>query len=418
MKTIPIAFGLAFVVLLSAALRAQEKCPAPPSLSAATDVNIFNAQQELDLGDVEAEWLEKNYHVIHDDELAAHLNLIVNRILAQLPPTQLKFRVILIDTPIVNSFSVGAGRIYITRKMIAFVRNDDELAGLLGHEMGHILTHQNAIEMTRKIHDFLGVDSVGDRKDIFDKFNRMLDNVARNRDLLLKTVAREQREEEPHQYEADRVALYAVAGAGFSSQAFVDFFERFAQTRGKTGNLLTDFFKTTKPNEKRLREMHKSQALLPPACREIAAAQPSAEFLAWQADVTAYSGLGQREHLLGVVSKIPLNPPLRTDVRNLKFSPDGEYSLAQDDASVFVFANDPFTFLFRIDAAEAHEVQFSRDSQEILLLTHGLRIEEWSIDDQERTSVHEMTLSGGCLQSSLSHDGKLLACVNPELIFR
>jgi hypothetical protein len=87
-------------------------------------------QQELDLGDVEAEWLEKNYRVMHDDEMAARLNRISSRMLAQLPPTQLKFRVILIDTPIVNSFSVGAGRIYITRKMVAFVRNDDELAGL------------------------------------------------------------------------------------------------------------------------------------------------------------------------------------------------------------------------------------------------------------------------------------------------
>ncbi len=417
MKITSIILILASVVLIAALGMAQEKCPAPLALSASASANIFNPQQELDLGDVEAEWLEKNYRVIHDDELAGHLNLIANRILAQLPPTQLKFRVILIDTPVVNSFSVGAGRIYVTRKMIAFVRNDDELAGLLGHEMGHILTHQNAIEMTRKFHDFLGVDSVGDRKDIFDKFNRMLDNIGRNRDLLVKTVTREERQEEPHQYEADRVALYAVAAAGFSSQAFVDFFDRLAQTHGKTGNLLSDFFGATKPDEKRLREMHKSQAVLPPACREIGPAPPSAEYLAWQSDVIAYSGLGRTEHLVGVVSRKPLDPPLRTDIKNLKFSPNGEYALAQDDASIFVFANDPFTFLFRINAAEAHDAQFSPDSQEIFFLTQGLRVEEWNIDDQDRAGVHEMTLPEGCLQSSLSHDGKLLACVNRNLDF-
>ena len=417
MRTISIALLSFSAVLFSGVVCAQEKCPAPPALSASTQANIFNPQQELDLGDVEAEWLEKNYRVIHDDELAGRLNLITNRILAQLPPTQLKFRVILIDTPVVNSFSVGAGRIYVTRKMIAFVRNDDELAGLLGHEMGHILTHQNAIEMTRKFHDFLGVDSVGDRKDIFDKFNRMLDNAARNKDLLVKTVTREERQEESHQYEADRVALYAVSAAGFSSQAFVDFFDRLAQTHGKTGNLLTDFFGATKPDEKRLREMHKSQALLSAACREIAPAPPSAEFLAWQADVVAYSGLAHREHLAGVVSKKPLDPPLRTDIKNLKFSPNGEYSLAQDDASIFVFANHPFAFLFRISAAESHDAQFSPDSQEIFFVTHGLRVEEWSIDDQDRSNVHEMILPEGCLQSSLPHDGKFLACVNLNLDF-
>ena len=46
---------------------------------------MFTAQQELDLGDVEAELLEKNYRVIHDDELAARLNRISNRILEQPP---------------------------------------------------------------------------------------------------------------------------------------------------------------------------------------------------------------------------------------------------------------------------------------------------------------------------------------------
>jgi hypothetical protein len=417
MRIISITLLSFSAVLFAGIVWAQERCPAPSALSATTSANIFNAQQELDLGDVESEWLEKNYRVIHDDELAARLNLITDRILTQLPPTQLKFRIILINSPIVNSFSVGAGRIYVTRKMVAFVRNDDELAGLIGHEMGHILTHQNAIEMTREFHDFLGVDSVGDRKDIFEKFNRMLDSVARNKRALEKTAERDWQQEEPHQYQADRVALYAAAAAGYSPQAFVEFFDRLAQTHGKTGNLLTDFLGPPKPDEKRLRELHKSLALLPEACRSTGPAAPSAEFLAWQADVTAYSGLGHREHVVGVISKKPLDPPLRTDIKNLKFSPNGGYSLAQDDGNIFVFANDPFTFLFRINAAEAHDAQFSPDSQEIFFLTRGLRVEDWNIDDQDRTSVHEMTLPEGCLQSSLSHDGKLLACVNRKLDF-
>jgi WD40 repeat protein len=417
MRTISITILSMLAALPVGVVCAQEKCPAPPVLGASTSTNIFNPQQELDLGDVEAEWLERNYRVIHDDELAARLDLVTQRILAQLPPTPLKFRVILIDSPVVNSFSVGAGRIYVTRKMVAFLRNDDELAGLIGHEMGHILTHQNAIEMTREFHDFLGVDSVGDRKDILDKFNRMLDSIARNKNALTKTAERDWQQEEPHQFQADRVALYAAAAAGFSPQAFVEFFDRLAQTHGKTGNLLTDFFGATKPDEKRLRELHKSLTLLPEVCRAIAPAAPSADFLAWQASVIAYSGLGRREHLVGVVSKKPLDPPLRTDITNLKFSPNGEYSLAQDDANIFVFANDPFAFLFRIEATEAHDAQFSPDSQEILFLTQGLRVEEWNIDDQDRTSVHEMALPDGCLQSSLSHDGKLLACVNRSLDF-
>jgi predicted Zn-dependent protease len=277
MDSAPIAILFASAVFFAGTTHAQQQCPAPPALSAPIGTNIFNTQQELDLGDVEAEWLEKNYRVIHDEELSARLNSISGRILAQLPSTQLKFRIILIDSPMVNSFSVGTGRIYVTRKMIAFLRDDDELAGLIGHEMGHILTHQHAIQVTQEFHDILSVNVVGDRKDIFDKYNRLLDNIARDRNVLLKTAGRLQRQEEPNQYEADRVALFATAAAGFSPEAFVEFFDRLAQTHGKTGNFLSDLFGATKPDERRLREIHKSLSSLPQACREIARSAPSTE---------------------------------------------------------------------------------------------------------------------------------------------
>jgi predicted Zn-dependent protease len=62
--------------------------------------------------------------------------------------------------------SVGPERIYISRKMVALLRNDDELAGSLGHELGHILAHQNATIVTQLFHEILGVNAVSVRKDI------------------------------------------------------------------------------------------------------------------------------------------------------------------------------------------------------------------------------------------------------------
>lgn len=412
-----LAASFVFFLLISVGVHGQQQCPAPQLLTPSPALNIFSPQQELDLGDLEAERVEGTFRVIHDDELAAHLNAITKRILAQLPPTQLQFRIILIDLPEVNAFSVGAGRIYITRKMIAYLHNDEELASLLGHEMGHILAHQNAIEMTRELHDILGIDSVGDRKDISDKLNRLLDNLARDRGLLVKTIKRESQQEEPRQFEADRLGLYAIGAAGFAPQAMPQFFDRYTQLHGKTGSLLSDLFGATKPNEKRLREMRKSLSSLPQACREMPVAPSSAEFQGWQANVLAYSGLGVSENLVAVTAKKSLSPPLRTDLVNLKFSSDGEYSLAQDDASIFVFANHPYTLLFRIDAPDTYHAQFSPDSQNVVFLTEGLRVEEWNIDDQERSSVHEIALPEGCLHAELSHDGKLLACVNRHLDF-
>ena len=71
------------------------------------------------------------------------------------------------------------GRIYITRKLIAFARNEDELAGVLAHELGHLAARQTAADMTRAFKKVLGVTEVKDRRDIFEKYNQLVENFAR-----------------------------------------------------------------------------------------------------------------------------------------------------------------------------------------------------------------------------------------------
>jgi len=387
----------------------QDKCPAPPQLQSSTAPNIFSAQQEVYLGEVEAALLEHDLQFMHDDRLTAYADRIVARLSAQLPPTDTKFRVFLIDSPELNSFSLAGGRIYLTRKIVAFTQNEDELAGLIGHEMGHVLSHQFGMDETALFQQILGVTAVGDRKDIEDKFNNLLDNAARNP----KAVEKYLNMEEPEQYQADQVALYAAANAGYSPASFVEFFDRLAETHGRTGGFLSGLLRRTAPDEKRLRLLRKYLDDLPDSCRRASAPQPSDDFRQWQADVIGYSELDAPESLTGLLSKKSLSPPLRSDITNLRFSPDGRYVLAQDDSSVFVLSRSPFALLYRFDAADAHPAQFTPGSKSIVFDTHGLRVEQWDIAAQKRTAVHELT-QRGCIQTRLSPDGTALACLDGD----
>jgi len=281
----------ALCVFAAGTVRAQHPCSVTPVLGVLPAANIFSAQQEQALGDVEAEWVETDYHVV-PDALSAHLNAVAARMLSQFPP-DLRLRVILIDTPEADSFSMGPERIYITRKMVSMLSNDDELAGLLGHEMSHILAHQNAVVVTELFHEILGVNAVSDRKDISDKLLRTLASIDQDKKAFLKAARIIQRSEDIHQYEADRVAVFVATAAGFSPQAYADLFDRFAKTNGSSGNFLTDFAGTTTSNERRLREIHKALRELPRACREIVPAA-SAEFRTWQAAVISDPDLVRR----------------------------------------------------------------------------------------------------------------------------
>jgi predicted Zn-dependent protease len=286
-------FLFAVSVLVGGTVQAQQSCTVTLAPRTPAASNIFNIQQERILGDIEAKFVESKYHAAHDEQFAAHLDAVAGRVLAQFPGDLALVHVILIDTPAAESFSIGPERIYITRKMVALLRNDDELAGLLGHELGHIQTHENAIIVSQLFHEILGVNTVSDSEDILDKLRRMLDGVDRDTKLLRKAAEIIERQEGIHQHEADHVALYASAAAGFSPQAYVELFERSTGTNGSSGSVLTDYFGATTSNLRRLREIQKTMRQLPRPCREMVPAA-SAEFRTWQAALVSEPDLARR----------------------------------------------------------------------------------------------------------------------------
>jgi predicted Zn-dependent protease len=101
------------------------------------------------------------------------------------------------------------------------------------------------------------------------------------------------KQEKLHQSEADRVALYASAAAGFSPRAYLELFERSEGTNGSSGSVLTDYFGAPTSNLKRLREIQKTLRLLPRPCREMVAVASSA-FRTWQAAVLSDPDLARR----------------------------------------------------------------------------------------------------------------------------
>jgi hypothetical protein len=404
------SFALCLLILLclpSTLYSQQQNCPLPPSLQAIPPgENIFSDAQEVDLGDAMAESVALHVNVIQDDELTAHLRDVGNRLVEHLPPTQLKFRFYLIDLPEVNAFSIAGGRVYISRKIIAFSHNDDELAGILAHELGHIITHQTAIEMTRAFREVLGVTQAGDRDDVFKKFHQYIENVERH-------PSRARTSEDKQQTVADQVAIFALARAGYSPQALVDWWDRFGELHGKTGGWVSDLFGSTSPEQHRLRDMVKNTASLPPGCGARPAGDDSA-FKSWQDSVINYTDLQRPESLPGLISKHRLSTRLRPDVTNLRFSPDGKYILAQDDGGINVVTRDPLAPLFYIPASDAYPAHFSPDSSSLAFLTTGLRIEVWGIADHKRRSVHEISIRQSCLQTELSPDGATLACLDSD----
>ena len=382
---------------------ARNGCPAPPAVLKLTQPNIFSEQQEQWLGDAMADQIERYFKPVQDPAENEYLDHIVKRLLAALPPTKIQFRVVLIDASSVNAFSIAGGRIYVFRKLVANAKNEDEVASVIGHEMGHILSHQFAIRATADFNRLLGVTSVGDKADIYAKFQRLIDAELKDKHPSQSGNSDEKQDE------ADTVSMYAIAAAGYRPQAFAEFWNRMFFVDGKVGGPLADFFGTTKPEQKRLREILKLVNALPPGC---GATQPtnSPEFQHWQALVIANQPASV-EADVKPLAEVSLTPALRIGVQRLRFSRDGKYILAQDETSISVLSREPYSKLFRFDAEDALPAEFSPDSQRIVFQTPGLHTEEWSVPDQKLLTAHEPITREPCFESRISPDGRTLFCL-------
>lgn len=409
-STYLLLFGL---LMTTCPALAQQGCRPPTITPTPAGVNIFTDEQEVDLGDVIAQQLEPHLRVTDDPQVTAYLAHVGERIVKQLPPSHLRFRYYLVDLAVPDAFSLAGGRIYVARKLVAFAKSEDELAGVLGHEMGHIVTHQQAIEMTSLFGAVLGVHQVGDRRDVFARYSDLLASWRRNPEAFRKL----RKGGEEHEEEADRVGLEAMAAAGYNPQSSPDAFDRVTESGGKTGSWLSDFLRTTPPNARRLREMLKGIESLTQGCSKERPADVGKGFQAWQSAVIEYTGWKRREVLDGLLSKVELEP-LRAPLSHVKFSPDGRYILAQDVDKIYVLSRAPLASLFSIDALGALPGQFTPDSQSVVWHNSSLHVEKWDIQAQKRVSVYEPVVMKGCSGTALAADGKTIACEGKDSTLR
>ncbi len=413
MKTRPGRHLLLFILLLGfipPPVQALQNCQPPALPVPISGANIFTEEQENDLGDAVAEHLQRNYQIISDEQVTKYLRGIGERIIKNLPPNKLRFQFFLFDINEVNAFTLPGGRIYVSRKMVAFARNEDELAGVVAHELGHIVARHSTMDMTALMREVLGVTQVTDRRDIFAKYNQLIENAASKPKAFEKLENRESGD----QNVADLVGLHAMVRAGYDPQAQAGLWDRYFQLKGKTGGFLADLFGRTKPEQKRLREMLRGLKTLPAECLATRSSSEDSDFRQWQTSVVSYSSLGNKESLTGLISRTPLKPALRSEINHARFSPDGKLLLVQDDSGINVLARQPLTPLFRIDALDARPAQFTPDSRTIVFHTSNMRVEHWDAGEQKLKNAYEVIMRKSCVQTALSPDGKEISCLDTD----
>lgn len=407
-KIVPL-LTLLCIVICSVVASAQD-CN-PPAITANSHIyNIFSPEQEMVLGELNYQQMSGDSRFIQDEKLLAYIREIGAKLVRHLPPTGLKFQFFIIDMPTANAFNTPGGYVFISRKLISFTKTEDELAGVMAHELGHATVHHAAGDMSDMFKKVLNVTQLGDSKDVTEKYNLFLERVR------TKNVSLKEGHESEQQLEADRIGVFAMVAAGYDPNAFSEFFARLVEEKAKSGgNWFTNVFGSSSPTEKRLREMIKVTELLPAACRENRAANASETYLKWQADVVSFRESQINEELPGLMWKKELAPQLKSDISNFAVTPDGAYFLAQDDFAITVVQREPLKIAFQIPTTDARPASFTPDGQFVVFGTESLRFEKWSVAEAKPVEIRELVVRRDCWEHEFSPDGKFLACIDYSL---
>jgi len=115
-------------------------------------LDSFMAERDLgkeqQLGRKLSKDIEKKYEVVKDSVQNSLLIEIGNKLAraSDLDGMNYHFKILKIEGP--NALSIPGGYIYVTSDLFDYIQSDDELAGILAHEIAHII-HNHALKQTR-----------------------------------------------------------------------------------------------------------------------------------------------------------------------------------------------------------------------------------------------------------------------------
>ncbi len=119
-------------------------------VSGRPELVLISENQELELGAREAEKIEQEMGLVQNEEFTHYLNVLGKRLAAESPRANLDYRFYLVDMSEPNAFALPGGHIYVSRGLLALVNSEDELAGVVGHELAHVAARHSVQSISKK----------------------------------------------------------------------------------------------------------------------------------------------------------------------------------------------------------------------------------------------------------------------------
>ncbi len=176
-------------------------------------LSTMSDAQEVALGQqINQQILSSQFRRYGNTQINTYVKEVGDRLAAQSDRPNLPYTFQVVQDDSINAFATMGGFVYVTTGLLKAMDNEAQLAGVMGHEIGHIV-HKHSIRQMREViiarglAGAAGVDS----------------NIAVQLGVELALRLPRSRQ---HEYEADRGALAILMNTGYSPRGLVQFFQK------------------------------------------------------------------------------------------------------------------------------------------------------------------------------------------------
>ena len=105
--------------------------------------------------------IEKDLDLLSDDLVTSYMSELGQAIVVESQRSSLTYTFKVVDSEEINAFALPGGFIYVNRGLIEAADDEAELAGVIGHEIGHVVARHGAEQVQRAAYANLGLSVLG-----------------------------------------------------------------------------------------------------------------------------------------------------------------------------------------------------------------------------------------------------------------
>ena len=212
--------------------------------SSGGNFNLISIEEEWRMGEQLSREVERQIRLNNDPAVNSYVRAMGQRIVAQTPMANLPWQFHVVDDPAINAFAIPGGHVYVNSGLIANAGTASELAGVMAHEISHVVARHSTEQLSRQygLSVLAGVvlgQNPGELQQIAAQI------------VAQGAFARFSREAER---EADELGLRFMYDANYDPRGMASMFRELLEHQQREPSRVEAFFSTHPTTEARVRD--------------------------------------------------------------------------------------------------------------------------------------------------------------------